>query len=236
MRIAQLRLVIVTIAAATMWVVTVTAQSKNKNSKSLTLCERRKLPTSEPDNKSMKNQFHVPLPDHQLLHLHPYLTSNYPKEPNAKYREKTIKQHIGKEPRRCRGKPSEEVTFVIEVGTAGESRLMSTLLKIREHNVVVTVNNTHDVQKGLIYIQGYDILDFEGYKEGLRNHQNITTTDHAHWIKTRNNLSQALIVGFQGQLPNYLDIPGETMRTPVHEYKRLPNHCKKCLYVFSVCG
>ena len=143
--------------------------------------------------------------------------------------QKCIQQHTGKTPRNCRGKAGEEDTFVVEVGSADESRLMSTLIKIGQHEVVVQVNRTYDIRKGLIYVQGYDLLDFEGYEKGLKKHYNLTRVEHAHWIKTRNNLSQAIIVSFQGELPSYLDIPGESARTPVQEYKQLPNLCKKCL-------
>ena len=143
--------------------------------------------------------------------------------------EKMIKDHIGREPRRCRGKPGEEDTFIVEISTEQESRLMSTLLRIGNHDVTVTVNNTHDIQKGLIYIQAYDLVEFDTYKRGLQNQYNITSVEHAHWIKTKNNANQALIIGFQGELPTYLDIPCENMRTVVHEYKKLPNFCRKCL-------
>ena len=61
----------------------------------------------------------------------------------------------------------------IEVGSADESRLMSTLIKIGQHEVVVQVNRTYDIRKGLIYVQGYD-LDFEGYEKGLKKHYNLT--------------------------------------------------------------
>ena len=143
--------------------------------------------------------------------------------------EKIIQQHTGKLPRRCRGKPGHDDTYVIEVGSEEEAKKMSTLRKIGEHEVDVQVNNSFGIRKGLIYIQGYDLLDFDSYKAGLIKQQGIATVENAYWIKSRNNNTQALILGFQKDMPEYLDIPGEAMRTKVLEYKKLPNLCKKCL-------
>ena len=143
--------------------------------------------------------------------------------------EKAIKEHTGKTPRKCRGSPQDEDTFVIEVASLEESRKMSTLRKIGDHEVTVQVNNNQNLQKGLIYIQGYDMLEFDDYKAELINENNLVGAEHATWITTRDSRTQVIIVTFKEDLPKYMDIPGETMRTVVHEYKRLPNHCKKCL-------
>ena len=143
--------------------------------------------------------------------------------------EKAIKEHTGKTPRKCRGSPQDEDTFVIEVASLEESRKMSTLRKIDDHEVNVQVNNNQNLQKGLIYIQGYDLLEFDDYKTELINENNLAGAEHATWITTRDSRTQVIIVTFKEDLPKYMDIPGETMRTVVHEYKRLPNHCKKCL-------
>ena len=144
--------------------------------------------------------------------------------------EKAIKEHTGKTPRKCRGSPQDEDTFVIEVASLEESRKMSTLRKIGDHEVTVQVNNNQNLQKGLIYIQGYDMLEFDDYKTELINENNLVGAEHATWITTRDSRTQVIIVTFKEDLPKYMDIPGETMRTVVHEYKRLPNHCKKCLH------
>ena len=143
--------------------------------------------------------------------------------------EKAIKEHTGKTPRKCRGSPQDDDTFVIEVASLEESRKMSTLRKIDDHEVNVQVNNNQNLQKGLIYIQGYDLLEFDDYKTELINENNLAGAEHATWITTRDSRTQVIIVTFKEDLPKYMDIPGETMRTVVHEYKRLPNHCKKCL-------
>ena len=143
--------------------------------------------------------------------------------------QKCIQQHTGKTPRRCRGKNNEDDTYVIEVSTEQESNLMHTLEKIGDHNVKVKTNNTFDLQKGLIFVQGYDCLQFEQYKQGLSKQYGLANVEHAQWIKCKNNITNALLLSFQTELPSYLDIPGETMRTFVHEYKKRPTCCQNCL-------
>ena len=161
--------------------------------------------------------FDVTLPKGIKRHLKPWSMNKY------------IENHIGKPPLKVRGKPNDLDTYIIEVSSAEESRKMSTLRKIGEHDVTVQVNVSYNVQKGLVFIQGYDMLESESYKESLKKHHDLASVEHATWIKSRNNTTQALILGFQRELPNYLDIPGESMRTLVHEYKQLPNLCRNCL-------
>ena len=144
--------------------------------------------------------------------------------------EKALKEHTGKTPRKCRGSPLNDDTFVIEVATLEESRKMSTLEKIGECEVSVQVNESqNNNHKGLIYIQGYDMMDFDGYKKDLIKDHNLSNVEHATWIKTKNSHTVALLVSFKAELPKYMDIPGESMKTVVYEYIRRPNHCKKCL-------
>ena len=144
--------------------------------------------------------------------------------------EKAIQNHTGKKPRNCRGKPGDDDSFIVEVQSKEESRRMSEpIIKIGMHVAKVQLNNSFNIQKGLIFIQGYDLLDFESYKKSLIEQQKLVTLEHAHWMNLKDKRTQALIVGFQGDLPSYLNIPGETKSTLVHEYKRLPLLCKKCL-------
>ena len=144
--------------------------------------------------------------------------------------ENAIKAHLGKPPRRCRGSPQNENTFVIEVATLEESRKMSSLLKIQNYDVTVQVNESLiSPQKGLIYIQGYNMTNLNSYKEGLKKEYNLKDVEHATWIKPKNPRTAVLLLTFNQVLPEYIDIPGETMRTFVHEYIRRPNLCKKCL-------
>merc|ERR1712212_1467924 len=78
--------------------------------------------------------------------------------------------------------------------------------------------------------QGYYMNDFEAYKKGLQEQYGITDVEEAIWIKPkRNSASKPLILSFRSELPAYLDIPGETIRTKVYEYKKFPTHCSNCL-------
>ena len=143
--------------------------------------------------------------------------------------EKTIQQHTGKMPRKCRGKPNDEDTFVVEIGSDEEARQMSSLTKIGNYDVQVTVNNTSNLQKGIIFIDGYDLSDFDGYREAMMKEHRLTNVEQAHWIKTRSPYTNALILTFQQEMPPYLSIPGETKLTFIQEHKRMPNLCKQCL-------
>ena len=51
-----------------------------------------------------------------------------------------------------------------------------------------------------------------------------------NWIKPRgNSKAKPLLLSFQRELPYFMDLPGEMMRTRVHEYKQRPMMCKNCL-------
>ena len=149
---------------------------------------------------------------------------------NPWFLEKSIQQHTGKKPLSCRGKPGDEDAFIVEVQTMEESRRMGeSIIKIGTHVAKAEVNNISNVQRGLIFIQGYDLLDFNNYRESLINHHQLASVEHAHWIKLKDKRTQGLIVGFQRDMPNYLEIPGESKLIMVHEYKQRPLLCKTCL-------
>ena len=46
---------------------------------------------------------------------------------------------------------------------------MTILGKIHNYPAKTTINNTSDIQKGLVYIYGYDTSSFEDFKTGLIN-------------------------------------------------------------------
>ena len=76
--------------------------------------------------------------------------------------EKCIQQYIGAKPRTIRTK--DESTFTVQVCSEKESRAMSTVTDINGYPTVVTVNESTDVQKGLIYLYGYDLQDLDSFK------------------------------------------------------------------------
>ena len=72
--------------------------------------------------------------------------------------------------------------------------------------------------------------DFEGYKKGIQDQYGITSVEEAIWIKPKqNSAAKPLILGFRSELPTYIDLPGESLRTKVYEYRKLPILCSNCL-------
>ena len=145
--------------------------------------------------------------------------------------EKSVQQHTGKKPVSCRGKPGErnKDTYIIQVSTEEESCQMSTFNKILNYDVITTVDETSNVVKGLIFLHGFKMLnDSDHYVQSLKAENNIAEVEEANWISKKNG-STPMILTFRGEMPEYLDIPGESIRTRVIEYRRQPNLCKKCL-------
>ena len=140
--------------------------------------------------------------------------------------QRCIEKHTGKKPRSIRSKPNEEDTLVVEVSTHAEAVKLSALTQIEDLDVKITPSNTQNLPRGIVFIEGYDMMEFEEYKNDLMNQYKLTKVEQAHWINSRN---PALILTFSQELPDYLDIPGESKRTVVLEYKRQPNLCRKCL-------
>merc|ERR1712002_181431 len=140
--------------------------------------------------------------------------------------QRCIQKHTGKKPRSIRSKTNDEDTLVVEVSTHAEAVKLSELTRIENHEVKVTPSNTQNLPRGIVFIEGYDMMEFEEYKNELMNQYKLTKVEQAHWINSRN---PALILTFSQELPDYLDIPGESKRTVVLEYKRQPNLCRKCL-------
>lgn len=140
--------------------------------------------------------------------------------------QREIEKHIGKKLRSMRSKANDEDTVTVEVSTQAEAFKLNTLTRIGEYNVGVFASDAANLPRGIIFIDSYDQADSEDYRNELINQHNLVKAEHAHWIRSRN---PALLITFQRELPEYLDIPGESKRTAVLEYKRQPNLCGNCL-------
>ena len=138
------------------------------------LTERPVIRSATESPPTFPTLFYIKFPSGTKRKMNPWLV------------EKTVMHHTGKMPRKCLGKPNEEDTFVVEVGSEHESRSMSTITKIGAHDVEILVNDTCNLQKGLIFVEGYDLTDFDGYREELMKQHNLRNVEQAHWIKTRN--------------------------------------------------
>ena len=142
--------------------------------------------------------------------------------------EKCIQNHTGTKPRTIRTK--DATTFIIEISSHKESVAMTVLDKIHNHPVKTTINNTSDIQKGLIYVYGYDMSSFEDFKTGLINQNNLINVEEAIWMKPkRGNNAKPLILSFRRDVPAFIDVPGEAMRTRVSDYSKRPILCLNCL-------
>ena len=85
----------------------------------------------------------------------------------------------------------------MEVGTQTESRAMSTLRNINGIEITVSVNDSFNDNKGLVYIQGYDMNDFDIYKNGLIAQYGLANVEEAIWIKSRTNTFRPLLLSFR---------------------------------------
>ena len=140
--------------------------------------------------------------------------------------KRAIKEKIGKEPCSIRSKANKEDTITVEVSTHGEAVKLSELTRIGEHNVTVTASDIQNLPKGIVFIEGFDMMDPENYLKELTKQYSLVKAEEATWIKSRN---PALLLTFSRELPEYLNIPGESKLTAVIENKRKPNLCGKCL-------
>ena len=142
--------------------------------------------------------------------------------------EKCIQAKIGNKPRTIRTKDS--TTFVIQVSKKEESIALSKIDEINGVRCSVTLNDSADIAKGLIYIYDYDMTDFDSFKAGLMQQRGLVNVEEAVWIKPRRGSNvKPLMLSFRIAIPDYIDIPGERMRTKVYEYIKKPLLCIKCL-------
>ena len=142
--------------------------------------------------------------------------------------EKCIQAKIGNKPRTIRTKDS--TTFTIQVSKKEESISLSKIDSINGTPVTVTLNDSADISKGLIYIYEYDMTDFDSFKAGLMNRHGLVNVEEAVWVKPRRGSNvKPLMLSFRTAIPDYIDVPGERMRTKVYEYIKKPLLCGKCL-------
>ena len=78
--------------------------------------------------------------------------------------EKCIQNHTGTKPRTIRTK--DATTFIIEISSHKESVAMTILDKIHNYPVQTAINKTSHIQKGLLYVYGYE-SSFQVFKTGF---------------------------------------------------------------------
>ena len=140
--------------------------------------------------------------------------------------EKSISSYLDNKPKTIRTK--NKTTFTIEVQTRQDSLNIMKIQSICGTPAKVTANESVGIIKGLVYIYGYNLCDFENFKEKLTQDLGLQNAEMADWIKPKNKNANALLLSFRGNLPNYIDIPGELTKTKVQEYKKRPLMCRRC--------
>ena len=140
--------------------------------------------------------------------------------------EKSISHTIQGKPKSIRSK--NKTTFTIEISTEKESKYLSSLRFLNNIPVQISVNETNNVNKGLIYVYNYDMSNFPTFRNDLMKHLGVIDVVEPTWIKRQDQMSKPLLLSFQSDVPNFVDIPGERAKTKVYEYKRRPMLCHKC--------
>ena len=80
----------------------------------------------------------------------------------------------------------------------------------------------------MIYVSEFNIDNLDSLTKDLQQRYNISEITLAHWVKTINNRSTALLITFsQSKVSNKLYIPGEKPIT-VYSYHRRPLMCLNC--------
>ena len=135
---------------------------------------------------------------------------------------------IGTKPKAIR--TLNTTTFTIEVDSVEQSTAMQAITEINGINTEISVNTTFYKTKGLIYIYDYNMSSFQAFQSRLKEQYGLHEVVEATWIKARNNnRAKPLLLTFCTDLPQYIDVPGELIRTKVYEYKQQPLMCKRCL-------
>ena len=144
--------------------------------------------------------------------------------------EKSLTGAVGQKPKSIRSK--NETTLTIEVSSEHQGNTLLALKTLNNIPIEVKTSNIGKLKKGLIYIYGYDVSDFPNFRESLKTDLGVAEVELTPWIKPRNSLSQALLISFHDDTPQYITIPGEQAKTQVYPYKNRPQICKKCTNFF----
>ena len=133
------------------------------------------------------------------------------------------------------GEPLEDfrsinsTTYIAKTKTNQQSERLIILKNINQISVEVRKGNHNTRPKGIIYINDYDMNNFEGYKSELLKILPVSDVMRASWIKSKNNRATPLLLVFNKQeIPSYLSIPGESALTKVYQYKNKPLLCNRC--------
>ena len=134
--------------------------------------------------------------------------------------EKSISKSLGSNPRTIR--TLNNTTFVVEVASSEQSAALSRLTEVNGIEVKVEENSNLSVNKGIIYTNEHNMREFDMFKEGLKQDDGLADVIEATWMnRGRNGRSVPLLIDFRGDLPAFLELPGEQARTKVVDANNL---------------
>ena len=90
--------------------------------------------------------------------------------------EKCLGQQVGSKPKTIR--TTNKTIFTVEIATKKKSIAMQTVGNINGIDVEVTVNTALNINKGLVYIYGYNMVDFASFK-GLTKQYGLSSVIEA---------------------------------------------------------
>ena len=109
--------------------------------------------------------------------------------------DKCTSNYLGSKPKAIR--TLNKTALTIEVNCDEQSKEMGKLEKLYGIEVRITVNNKLSANKGLIYIYGYNMTDFEKFKKGLMEEHGLIDVVEPTWItSTRNKRAKPLLISF----------------------------------------
>ena len=72
------------------------------------------------------------------------------------------------------------------------------------------------------------MMNFERFKKRWIEGYGLANVIEAPWMKKNNSKSTPLILDFRGDIPEFIEIPGEQAETRVGEFKKMPMLCRNC--------
>lgn len=121
-------------------------------------------------------------------------------------------------------------TYFLKTKDYDQSEKVLSLETINQVPVEVKRGNLSSRPRGIVYINEYDVSNFEHYKSELIKLLPVSDILRASWIKSFNNRATPLLLIFNTpEVPNFVSIPGETALNKVYEYKNKPLFCTRCV-------
>lgn len=168
-----------------------------------------------------------PRPHHQPSHFLCKLDPALKRSLSPWTLEKCLHHKLGEKPVSIRSSGPDG--FVIHVAEGTRPSLIQEITAINNIPVTISEHPHFNTQQGLIFIQEYNLSDFERYRAGLIEEFGLQDAVRASWIHPRNPASSALLLTFRDNCPDYIDVPGEQGRVKVYEYVPKPMMCNLCL-------